>query len=392
MLQLAVNGKWDKAMRYFAGTNDADWKPAKRVDARAPASWKVVTRDLFKDFGRPVNITGIALTPMVGEAGLFDSIYLAKHVEDFQQVERGRAKRPAVERRGKLDEPPAVEVYLNGELIHATDASSAGYVPILADEELRKALVDGDNVIAARCRKSGEVQYLDLDLRDQTLIGVADGDPSKPCGKALFPARYSFARPGEYDITASVYVRVPAKDGEGSVRRILRSNPLHVRIDEVFDPELASYGSDPARNLIPRKRVEITASSVLDAKKWKPRFAIDNSQLKAWLSKDGDPMPTLDIELPRPVRANTLLLSHPFGGSEDGPRRTRAHRVEVRINGERKPRSVVMIADDMRKTVLEFRRPVRVRNIQLRIVSRRSATPGRDAVGFGEVELQLRKR
>jgi hypothetical protein len=45
----------------------------------------VVTRDLFADFGE-FTITGIALSPVDGEHGLFDTIYLGKSPADFELI------------------------------------------------------------------------------------------------------------------------------------------------------------------------------------------------------------------------------------------------------------------------------------------------------------------
>ena len=49
-----------------------------------------------------------------------------------------------------------------------------------------------------------------------------------------------------------------------------------------------------------------------------------------------------------------------------------------------------MIASDTRKTGVSFK-TLKVAKIELTIKAKRSSRPGKDAVGFGEVELQLRK-
>ncbi len=43
----------------------------------------VVTRDLFADFGE-FTFTGIALSPVDGEAARYDHIYLGKSLRDFE--------------------------------------------------------------------------------------------------------------------------------------------------------------------------------------------------------------------------------------------------------------------------------------------------------------------
>ena len=56
-----------------------------RAAANLPAEFTVVTRDLFADFGE-FTLTGIALTPVDGEFGLFDHIYLGTTPQDFELV------------------------------------------------------------------------------------------------------------------------------------------------------------------------------------------------------------------------------------------------------------------------------------------------------------------
>jgi HEAT repeat protein len=83
MIQLCNNGEW--ARRYHAGNNSVGWNPSIQVDPKIPAEWVVVTRDMFKDFG-PFMLTGIALTSMDGEFGLYDAIYIGRTLEDLDRI------------------------------------------------------------------------------------------------------------------------------------------------------------------------------------------------------------------------------------------------------------------------------------------------------------------
>jgi HEAT repeat protein len=83
MIQICTNNRgWEN--RYVGGANVHGWA-AVQVDAKLPADWTVVTRDLFNDFG-PVGITGIALTAMDGQAALFDHMYLGRTLEDLDKI------------------------------------------------------------------------------------------------------------------------------------------------------------------------------------------------------------------------------------------------------------------------------------------------------------------
>jgi hypothetical protein len=73
------------AVRYYAGSNVHNWQPATSVAQKVPAQWEVVTRDLFKEHGA-FTLTGFALTPFDGEAGLFDHILLGRTVEDLDRA------------------------------------------------------------------------------------------------------------------------------------------------------------------------------------------------------------------------------------------------------------------------------------------------------------------
>jgi HEAT repeat protein len=83
MIQLATTNRgWEN--RYVGGRNVHGWA-AIQVDARLPADWVVVTRDLFKDFGA-IQITGMALTAMDGNGALYDHMYLGRTIEDLDRI------------------------------------------------------------------------------------------------------------------------------------------------------------------------------------------------------------------------------------------------------------------------------------------------------------------
>ncbi|MBY0523065.1 MAG: hypothetical protein K2R98_06685 [Gemmataceae bacterium] len=75
-------GSWEQ--RFVAGVPTVPW-PARKVAEQMPGGWEVVTRDLFKEFGGFV-LTGLALTPMDGTAGLYDHMYLGRTIEDLDKV------------------------------------------------------------------------------------------------------------------------------------------------------------------------------------------------------------------------------------------------------------------------------------------------------------------
>ncbi len=90
-LQLNHDGQWGPAapggasFRYHSGPAGPCYGASLAIDAALPEDWEVVTRDLFADFGE-FTLTGIALSPVDGEFGLFDHVYLGTSVEDFKLV------------------------------------------------------------------------------------------------------------------------------------------------------------------------------------------------------------------------------------------------------------------------------------------------------------------
>ncbi|HVU87822.1 MAG TPA: hypothetical protein VHD36_10915 [Pirellulales bacterium] len=91
LLQLNANGTWGPTRgqgkpgyRYEAGPAGNTFNAeAIRTSDRLPYGWTVVTRDLFADFGA-FELDGLAFTPGDGTAALFDSIYLARSMDDFK--------------------------------------------------------------------------------------------------------------------------------------------------------------------------------------------------------------------------------------------------------------------------------------------------------------------
>ncbi|MEX2111548.1 MAG: hypothetical protein WD845_00080 [Pirellulales bacterium] len=90
-LQLNHDGKWgpdgdgQPKFRYHAGSGGEVYGGSIAVDENLPAEFTVVTRDLFADFGE-FTLMGLALSPVDGEAGLWDHIYLGTQPEDFDLV------------------------------------------------------------------------------------------------------------------------------------------------------------------------------------------------------------------------------------------------------------------------------------------------------------------
>jgi hypothetical protein len=90
-LQLNHDGQWGATadnpakFRYHAGPAGECYGGSVAVDVNLPSAFTVVTRDLAADFGE-FTLSGIALSAVDGEYGLFDHIYLGRAPDDFELV------------------------------------------------------------------------------------------------------------------------------------------------------------------------------------------------------------------------------------------------------------------------------------------------------------------
>ena len=100
----------------------------------------------------------------------------------------------------------------------------------------------------------------------------------------------------------------------------------------------------------------------------------------------GWPTPELTLQLQRPTRANTVLLTPSVAG---GNYKARATKVKITINGKISG-EVEMIPRDDRKTEWVIPKNAMIRRIEVEVLERSPGKP--TAVGFAEVELQYRKK
>lgn len=92
-LQLNHDGKWGPdegarpgaKFRYHSGPGPECYGASVLLDKKLPEEFVLVTRDLFADFGE-FTLTGLALSPVDGEFGLFDHLFLARQESDLEAV------------------------------------------------------------------------------------------------------------------------------------------------------------------------------------------------------------------------------------------------------------------------------------------------------------------
>jgi hypothetical protein len=77
-------GREGAKFRYHAGPGGECYGASLVISDKLPApKFEVVTRDLFADFGE-FTLSGLAFSPVDGNAALFDHLYLGRQMEDFE--------------------------------------------------------------------------------------------------------------------------------------------------------------------------------------------------------------------------------------------------------------------------------------------------------------------
>ena len=387
MIQLAFEGGWQRAQRYHAGPNSVNFEPSLEVDRGGPEEWVTVTRDLWADHGDGL-LTGIALTAMDGPA-FFDGLYLARKKADLRKDAELVDGTPEwdTSRAGAYAGADALVVHLNGARVLSLDRETVGFQTVLAGEALRAALRPGTNRIAVHARNSEPGRALDLGLSDHRRLATIDGDGSKPSQGDRFAARVKFPRPGQYPLWARVHLL----DGTDGEEIVFESTPMTVDIQEAFDPDLLSYASDADRNLLLDAEVTLSASTEFNG--WPAARVADGRYDLAWLSADGDAQPRIEVTLRRPVKADTLLLSHTRSDRADAGRTTVPKRVAVVLNGKGDPIVAEVDPSRLRKTEIALPPGTKVRSFTVQVlVCTPLGHPSKSAVGFAELELQYRGR
>jgi len=251
---------------------------------------------------------------------------------------------------------------------------------------------DGDDGAKGRAPVVHSVEYLARAIPgDGALVVVAslDGDPSQPAIGQRFAVQHTFLQPGAYEI----FARVTVDDPLGGTQ-ILESSHLQILVGSVDHAELDGYARDSTRNLMREERVSAKGSTVLNGG-WAAARAVDGMQGTGWRAAAKDAAPKLTIKLAKSVRANTVVLSnaHDFA-DQNAAGQSRVTRVRVTLNGKPRPFFEVEMNPDVRlKTVIDLGRPYRIHSLDIEVLE--ATHPGAQnpgAVGFNEVELQLRDR
>lgn len=399
MVQVAANGNWGTTTRRFhAGATGLDW-PSTALDKDAPHQWTAETIDLYQAFGGATMLTGLALVACTGGPAGFDAIYLARAPSHFESIPKSSASHAAVAKplatTAALHVPGSdavalLEIFVNGTLLYRGSDPVAPYAPVPTLRPLESVLQPGRNVVAVHARRGRSLAAIDVGIVDQRLLARVAGTGDQPAAAQRFAAQVNFEHNGSYTIRALARLIAPPDTLPPDALRVA-SAPIQVVIREAQDPELLVIAGDAGRNLLGPSNATARASSFLSAG-LEAALAIDNLASRGWLCADGDRRPSLSIELKKPVRADTVLIT-PIQqrGFEPERQAWRLRRVEVSLDRGKSGTFEVTLPADGRKGMLRLPRIAVIRRVDVRLLDASDRPAIKDALGIGEVELQLRK-
>lgn len=179
-----------------------------------------------------------------------------------------------------------------------------------------------------------------------------------------------------------VFARVHLVD----VETPLDSKPILVRVGMIERETWTDYATDHERNLLAEASIEVTASSTRDEQGSRAANVVDGFIGLGWKPAKDDDAPWVQLDISRPIRTNTILLSH---GALSGPL---FGRFEIVINERPKSRiESEMVADVREKTVLILPKSVRIRTLHIRFLGGVPGGATGNPAGLGEIEFQLRR-
>ncbi|NQU21000.1 MAG: trypsin-like peptidase domain-containing protein [Candidatus Nealsonbacteria bacterium] len=200
------DGAEQQKLHYFAGRGPASDPSAKRVwvwstHADLPDEWIVETRDLHGDFGRlATNLSHVSLSCVAAEYVLFDHVYLAAAIDDFELGSADRIATPdaaartarAAMARVTLDRAfPATVLLGCGERVfsgvivsHDGLVLTAGHCVVEPDRDVAVILADGRQVRGKslgvdRANDAAMVRITDEGAYPYVKIAPAGGDLSR---------------------------------------------------------------------------------------------------------------------------------------------------------------------------------------------------------------------
>jgi hypothetical protein len=261
--------------------------------------------------------------------------------------------------------------------IHATGKSQFTVWIEGFDPKLRKEFEQGEGA-GPRGLRVVRAEY----LADSEVVHAVQVDPRRPWNGQRFAFRHRFSLPGKHQLQARVHVLPVGGDPEfpGELE-VLESGLLEV--ESVTSPEewMRANMELAGENLIDGLDPLVLTSSGEGEK------AVDGFESTSWLCDANDKEPWLRIDLPRSVRADTVVLGPAASSITTRGTWDVVRTASVRVNDI--DLEVLFPEDDLLRAVVPLPEEMRVRRIEVRILERLSSHKNRGRAGFSEIELRL---
>ncbi|MCC6406079.1 MAG: terpene cyclase/mutase family protein [Planctomycetes bacterium] len=210
--------------------------------------------------------------------------------------------------------------------------------------------------------------------------------PPRPWKDERFAYEHAFTRNGPHVVECRVEVVLPQELATADESTYTLASPrLEVVARDLLEDWMLDYASSDAKNLLARvARVAKATSQRSD--RFLPGDACDGLQFTAWVAADGDAAATWSLELDKPVRAKSVLLSQAAANATQFAAFGRIARVAITINDGR-PQEFALAAAPLEKTTCAFAKSELVKRLSIRVLALAPDGPTSGG-GFAEVELR----
>jgi hypothetical protein len=222
-------------------------------------------------------------------------------------------------------------------------------------------------------------------VSDGKVIGNVTCDPDAPWTDSIGGVRHTFDHAGKYSVVARVRVRTT----NGS--EWIESKPLAVTSEGVVLPWMLAAATGQKRDLLVGAHATVTTSSDHAPSEVGAKVC-DGVQSTRWLCGPADASPSIVIEVPKAVTCDKLVLSGACVSADEMGRFDRIEQVSVRLNRDKEPIFVDLVADELEPTVYTFEKTVSVSRLEIRVTKRTSGKDAKNQAGFAEIALEKRER
>ncbi len=224
--------------------------------------------------------------------------------------------------------------------------------------------------------------YIDGKLANRTA-----GDASKPWNGERYGTQLDIAGNGSFALQVGVLVRSESKEGG---EHELLSETVTLVISGILEDWMMARAAFEKDNQLAKANVTATASSASGEFTGADR-AVDGIEASRWLCLAGDSRPTLTLDIPQAVWADTLVLSQADSQLAELGRHARVKRIAFRINGSKRASEVELGADVLRPSAFPLPKRVRVRSVLIEILEFEAGSEFAREAGFSEVGLTDRR-